>query len=315
MDGKYIDSARNEYVKALTDGNSSHIEYIKLKNKYQPLFNDLTVHPEEEILHTTINESISDVFYDLKGLDNEIIATANEINNLMILTKSRLSDIQTILSDEKERLSDINLLCNKYTDFVKVLPITEDLIEVGILDNNIIHAQVSFEKQINYKIASINGNGYEGNEYVYDNINKIFTKTVNDTSKQSNIYDNRVLSYYEYSRITTNDIISGLPSFVNIDVYEAQCTLTLISDYDINEIILDTDKDVIVSAIYISQDGINFTATLFNNIAINNKDKQYEFSSYINGSGILNIKPAKYIKITLQSNSRTLDTIAHYKNI
>ena len=94
------------------DRSSSNLERI---------FTPIYIHQEEEPNVQELNSNISNISLDIENVDNEIIKSSERIKNLLESTKLKLSNIKSYLSAEKERQEDMNILCNRYTEFASVL--------------------------------------------------------------------------------------------------------------------------------------------------------------------------------------------------
>ena len=91
-----------------------------LETDYTPTYEQLYIHPEEGETFE-INNKLTDIKYDLKNLNNMIQTSADNLNTLLTSTVNRIEAINKKIISEKERLQDIKILCNKYTDFDKVV--------------------------------------------------------------------------------------------------------------------------------------------------------------------------------------------------
>lgn len=304
MDSRLITEIRNEYIKnnkiASTD-----------KDVYTPVLSAIEVHPESMADETIINDQINAICCDIESLDKEIIEISGATNALIINIKERINKIYKKLEKEKERLQDINLICNKYTDFAKVINLDESWFTGDYSHENGIFTVPTKEIKARLKIIAVKGNGYEGNKNVYNITEESFVSDIVDTSNRDHILDGDVLTKYEYSRITMPNAVSGMPSFVNFDAIEAKCTIEMEASQPINKIAINSDAEsLIVSALQTSDDGITFKQVAFE-VDIVKKSNQYLISNYINGSGIVAFQPAKYVRLTLQSNGYTNDTVAY----
>ena len=281
------------------------------KKDYSPDTEELWIHPEEcETLR--LNDFLVSACNDAAHIDTKLKEIGDSVNNLLASTTQRLDDIKDKILYEKERLQDIIILCNKYTDFESVVRLTKnDFTGNFSYDNNAFYSEVSGVLYNNYNIISVLGNGYEGNANVYDDISKEYVSNTLDTSKQSAIKDNSLSTYWEYSRITASENEKYIFSGVNFDAEEARCTLTLHFEDKTNQIVIKSDNsDLIVSDIKISNDDITYKSIEFEPVAINSSEDQYNNYSYIYSSGVIAFEPSTYVKVTLESSGYTYETIA-----
>ena len=100
-----------------------------LETDYTPTYEQLYIHPEEGETFE-INNKLTDIKYDLKNLNNMMQTSADNLNTLLTSTVNRIEAINKKIISEKERLQDIKILCNKYTDFDKVVLVNPDNIDL-----------------------------------------------------------------------------------------------------------------------------------------------------------------------------------------
>ena len=288
----------------------------KFKHKFYPETELLWIHPEEGD-NFKLNNFISTVKDDIQSIDKNSKKLANDINTLLTTTDTRLKDIKQKLIFEKERLQDITILCNKYTDFENTINLSKtDFDGDFTFSDNAFSCKVNNIRELKYNVRSILGNGYKGNKYVYDIYENKYLNESLDTSKISAIKDSSISTYWEYSRLTANDSEKYICPEINFDAEEAKCTLDLELEAPGNEIGLYSEDDtIIVSEIYTSNDGVNYTNTGFEPKAINSKEDQYKDAEYVYSSGKLAIKPSKYIKIGLESRGHNGDDIAFERKV
>ena len=67
----------------------------------------------------------NDIEIDLKSINGQLLETINNFKKLMQSTKAKFDNINTILNTEKERMRDLSILCNKYSNFAKVIQLTD----------------------------------------------------------------------------------------------------------------------------------------------------------------------------------------------
>lgn len=279
----------------------------------QSQFNPVLIHPEEEPNTNEINTCLFQIKDDLKTLDSNIATAAEKIKGLLEFTRIKLSEIKTDLNQEKERQEDINILCNKYTDFSTVFTLNKEDYS-GNLNHvdGIITAQEKSLDKISYSIKNIDGNGYEGNKYVY--LNDSFVNDILDTSNRGAISDNNIATYYEYSRVTINNDIEEAPLLFNKDSGDSECSIELESKDEINKLVIQSDrKDLILQKVFTSTDGQTYSLDREYNILLNDRHERYNNQGYIYGSGIIAFEPTKYIKLLFKSNGYTDDSIAFIK--
>ena len=283
------------------DGQSSNITNI---------FNPIYVHQEEEPNIEELNANTSNIVLDIQQIDNEIITASEKIKNLLDSTKLRLSNIKSYLSAEKERQEDMNILCNRYTEFASVLTLKEENFDGTLTFNNgILSAKIKSTENVKLTVVDVNGNGYEGNKYVY--ANNAFLEDTLRTNLRPSMVNSDLSTYYEYSRITVNNTIDGAPIVFNKDSTEAECSIELKAEKTINKLLINSDRDdIILSKVFTSQDGLTYKLDKEYNIAMNERYERYNNQEYVYGSGVIAFEPCSYVKLFFRSNGYTSDTLA-----
>lgn len=291
-------------------------EYQKiLLGEYKQNYEGLFFHPESGG-DDKLNYALYDIYKDLITVDDHLINTGNAINDLMNNTIARLEEVKKDIMLEKERYQDIQMLCNKYTDFDNVKTLNDITFEGSYTyENEAIYGPIKRNSKVDINILHIDGNGYEGNKYVYNNFE--YQEDTYDTSVRRNIFDNKINTYYEYSRITIQNDLEETNTFFNKDNTKARCTMSFAAKEAVNYIEISTeDSGISISNIQYSLDGIKyFDLKLKSKISINNKLDSYDNYGYIYGSGIISIPLSKYFKITFETDRDTEDTIAYEKSI
>ena len=316
MDTNYINESKENYAELLiANGNTKRANEVMKQDAYTPVFKIRESHPQAEPEVKDYNEMVMEAYVDLSALITGIRDCAQDYKDLMISTKNRLEAIKLSLLEEKEKQDDINILCNKFTDFNNVITFsTEDISGNYTFDQGIISAAVESNPMIDYTITSIDGNGYEGNDYVYKN-NEFLNKVIN-TSNRDFIKDNSELTVYEYSRITANNSETDFNSDINLASIEAKCTITIASKSAFNKLCIKlSSKDTILYDLLTSIDGIKYTSVIDKPITIFSDYEKYnnKTSEYIYNSGIVCFPTTQFLKIVLQSNAITDDEIAFEK--
>ena len=165
-----------------------------LKSSYEPYYIGFAMHPEEG-RESKINEELMKIQKDLTQIDNALITAGNQVYSLMTNTILRLNNIYANIILEKERYQDMQMLCNKYTDYDKIRALDNtDFQGSFVYEDECFAPERSSSKSINLHVVDIFGNGYEGNKYVYKDYK--YSNTVLDTSVRSNITDDKITIYY-----------------------------------------------------------------------------------------------------------------------
>lgn len=278
---------------------------------YNQIYQGLFLHPEAG-RDSHLNESLNDIKDDLDYLNDTLKNTGNAVNDLLSNTTFRLNEIKNVILLEKERLQDVQMLCNKYMDFDNVKTLSNIKLSGDFsIENETYYAKVKRQQQKRASIIDVFGNGYEGNEFVYNNYE--YQKDVFDTSIRDNMVDNKISTYYEYSRIIVQDFADVTNSYFNKDSEYARCTISFAADDLINYIDINTeDLGISIVNIQTSLDGIKYTSmNMKGKIIINNKLESYNNYGYIYGSGIIEVPLCQYFKITFETNRHKNDVIAY----
>lgn len=314
MINNYNKSQRESYAKKLaSEGNIDKAKEVIMTDYYTPIFKSIELHPEIEVSNEDFNDIFKDAGADLNILNNTISNSVSSFKDLLDTTRIKLDNIKSILKTEKERLEDVNILCNKYSDFSNVICITDNNTSGSLLfEDNAFSLNRNNYKTVKFSIENITGNGYEGNKYVYKN--NSFLSQTRDTSNRFYINDASNLTYYEYSRIIASNSEKDVFPLVNFDSITARCSILLKADDLINtlDISMDTD-DVILESLSTSLDGQTFSQSNLKNIAINDKNSRHNSESYIYGCGKLSFRDCYYVKLILKSTKYTNEQIAFVK--
>lgn len=282
---------------------------------FTQLYSGLFFHPEAGG-DIKLNESLNDIYSDTIKIDDILINAGTDINNLMNNTIERLEEVKKCIISEKERYQDVQMLCNKYTDFDNIKTLDNIVFQGShTYEKDTISAPVKKITKVDLTILDINGNGYEGNDYVYNDYE--YQKNTYDTSLRENILDNKINTYYEYSRLTIPNDVTGTNSYFNKDNTKARCTISFAASDVINYINIDTeDLGLNITSIRHSMDGIKYyDAVLPKKISINNKLDSYSNYGYVYGTGIISLPLCKYFKITFETDRNKDDVIAYEKTI
>ncbi len=316
MESSYLSQSKDDYAKLLmANGCIERSVEVANLDLYDPIFKERPIHNQAEPIAKDYNEMIKEAYSDINTLTICYRDAGSKFTDLMISTRARLDAIKKKLLIEKGKLEDTNILCNRYPDFNKVISIDNtNLTGTYSYEDNIISCPVVDYSNVSYSVEDITGNGYEGNNYVYKN-NKFVAESLY-TGNRKFITDDSIITSYDYSRITSSNLEKDVFPLVNFDSKEAIVTLTLKSSASFNKIkLFISSKDTYLTAINISDDGIEYRSVLQNPIELNNESLKYDSTQYIAGSGLLCFPSTHYVKITLASNGVTDDLIAFKKTI
>lgn len=284
-----------------------------LLSDYIPKYEQLYIHPEEGE-DFRINTALKDIKSDIDKIDNLLINKGNAVSTLLSDTINRLDLVKSKILTEKERIQDIKMLCNKYTDFDKVITINNKNSSGQYSYNNdtFLSYIKSYRKNSLY-INDVVGNGSEGNQYVF--LNNSYVQNSINTSSRKALSDDSINTYWEYQRITASTTEQYLIHDFYTDSEEAKCTITMSSSTKMNEIQIMTPIDSTkVIGLQYSNDGVNYTAATIPTITFDKLDS-YDNTGYIYGSNLISVPNCYFVKLTLQSNSSNNDVIAYERTM
>lgn len=282
-----------------------------LSTNYTPQYEQLYIHPEEGE-DFRINKSFNQIDSDMKFIDKFLISKSTDLFNLVVSISERLDNIDLDIKSEQERLQDIKMLCNKYTDFDNVIPINSSTSLTGeySISNNTFYSAIDKQEVAKLQVLEVAGNGLEGNKYVYKDF--AYVQDSMDTSDRNFMIDNSLTSYYEYERITASASEEYLLNDFNTDSTDAKCTVSFYSEKEINLITITSDDNTLsVIGIQYSYDGIDYFPLEIPNIKINDKLACYDNFDYVCGDNKVLIPRCNFVKITFQSSGTTDDILAY----
>lgn len=306
--GRYISDIKNSYLENLAVyHNIDRISEIVNQDLYSPIYRVVHVHEDEAPKTREHNTMLSEIVMDLNAINAELSEAAYLYYSVIDYYKRGFDSIKETLQKEYEIQSDLNILCNVYTEFDNVISIDPEELALDntyVTNNSIIHLPVADSENIKLTVSVVSGNGYAGNGHVYDTAAEKFISETIDSSKQEYIVSEDNAQYFEYSRLVTNDITNtGICADVNNDSNAARCTVYLSAEKEFNILQINSDQKYLrIVDLYTSNDGLSYTVLSdFHNFDFNNTDNKYTINNYILNSGIINIPDSKYVKITFES--------------
>ena len=193
-----ISAIKNAYANKIRNEQKEKAEKIIASSINTPVFSPQYLHGEDQIPVYDVNDFLTDITIDLEAIDQEIASSASRYESLLNNVNQRLSAIDEILSAEEERIMDLNAICGNYANFNRIISYTGKDVEgsVSTVNGKIFTAQATQIDSINFEIANVEGNGYEGNEYVLNKDNS-FLKETSPTSNRDMMIDGKALTAYE----------------------------------------------------------------------------------------------------------------------
>ena len=309
------ESIKNSYLNILSEEEQYNdiLKELVSKKISEPILTIKYLNPEDAPDYNNEQRELSEIILDLNVVNNSAIEIKNKAAELIEMLNNQSETILNSIQKENEHITDINMLCGINSEYNMAIPVYVD--SFGNLDNfsaindKTIGAKKNSDTAVNYSVINIAGNGYNGNDYVYNN--GVFEKDDLNYSDQNYIKDDNDVTAYEYSRLITNNKNEVIDGLINYDNKEVECVLTLFSETQFCRCQLNIDdENVIIKNIEVSSDGLKFESCLSEPLKINNKEEVYNNLNYVYGSGILCFPYSNYIKITITNNSLENDTIA-----
>ena len=93
----------------------------------------------------------------MNNIDNILIESGRSVDALLENTINRLSEIKKCIITEKERYQDIQMLCNKYTDFDNVKIVQID--SMSEMFEQILRVKKNDVKEVVAALFTFNKNG------------------------------------------------------------------------------------------------------------------------------------------------------------
>lgn len=326
---RYIDYAKRRYIeKLIANGDLVSAQKKSKLALYEPLLEQRFMHPEDEPSLKNYNENLVETMNDIAILSMELQSSSLDYERLAANIISRLEEVKSKLEIQRDLQQDISMLCNAYSCFKNVVPLT-DHVESGNASyiNEMFCAKRKSTTAIKPTITNIEGNGYEGNAYVLDG--ESFLKEKKDTSNRNHLIDDSKLTVYEYSRLLTDQPLEktnadrttiptdSLPA-VNYDNVPAKCMITLKTNLPCNKVTILSEQTagIMISGIYLSNDNIAYKNVLSEPVLLSKVQNDYINNNYIDKSGMFCFGNAKYITLSLESTSiNNNDSIGYIKSV
>ena len=310
-----ISAIKNAYANKIRNEQKEKAEKIIASSINTPVFSPQYLHGEDQIPVSDVNDFLTDITIDLEAIDQEIASSASRYESLLNNINQRLSAIDEVLSAEEERIMDLNAICGNYANFNRIISYTGKDVEgsVSTVNGKIFTAQATQIDSINFEIANVEGNGYEGNKYVLNKDNS-FLKETSPTSNRDMMIDGNELTSYEYSRLSITDRKNGsLPDDFNSDNEDVKCAITLKSDAPFSMLNLNCTGKITIEDVCYSDDELIYTSALSKPMVLNDPSTKYNDMSVFDGTNIVCFPSTCNIKMILSSSEITGDSIGYEK--
>lgn len=311
-----ISSIKNAYAEEIINTDKEKAERIVKSDITAPIFNNVYVHGEDQVPVSDVNGFLTDITMDIESLEQELASASSRYSALLSSVKTRLNAIDDILTAEEERIMDMNAICGNYDEFVRVISYGTGDVKgtASAVNKKIFCAQASGISDITFDITNVDGNGYEGNDYVTLNGETLLIDTI-DTSDRENMIDGDSTTSYEYSRINASGIKdSAEPDDIVHDSEDVKCVISLKSDTAFSMLSFDcTGKTTVENVYYSDDDGYNYNSTMVKPMKLNDVEAKYNDTSFFEGTNIVCFPSTKYLKLSLSSSEITDDSICFEK--
>ena len=317
MDYLGIQAIKNAYVDKIKDTDKNKAEKIIKDSITTPVFINTSVHGEDQISVSDVNSFLTDITVDIEGLEQELSSAADNYKILLSSIKTRLSFVDDILTAEEERIMDMNTICGNYDEFTKVVSYTPQDVNgtAGVINKKIFCAKTENLSNISLTISNVDGNVYEGNNYVTLDNGTSLLKDSLQTSNRDNMIDGKETTYYEYSRINASGPKdSSEPVDIVHDSEDVQCTISLEANAQFSMLSLNcTGKLSVNNVHYALDDGYNYQPAMVKPMKLNDSEIKYNDTSMFAGTNVICFPATKYVKLSLSSSEITDDDICYEK--
>lgn len=265
------ESLKKSYAQVLIENNRAERGIqIQKKERSEPIFEGLALHPENEPIKESINSGLTEISIDLAGLNKEFVHLGEQYSSLLNNATERLKLIDDKIKKEEDRIRDLNAICGNYRQFDSILELNSTNCSGSFsYEDGLFYGKISVNKKIKAKVLDVQGNGKEEGE-----------------KSRPNLVDNDVLTKWTY--VTKDE--------------NARCTITLSSEEPFNAVKIQTSDDIIVEEVETSNDdGITYLSNMSEEIHINNREHRYNHPNYVYESGIIAFPFTRFAKIRVRS--------------
>ena len=318
MDINSIRLIREKYLDFLaTDAEYNNImTSLSEKPESDPITNITDTEPESDLSFNTEQRHLSEILLDLHSINNAIKETKDNVVDIINSLDNSLAAIHSSIKQQIDQVNDINMLCGQESIYNMIVPIyVSDFGDTSaeMLDTKTIGASLINSSNVNYDIINVSGNGYSGNNFVYEDGE--FVADFDDRSKIEYIADQNSITIYEYSRLCANKKQYVSSQYINYDNEPVECTVTLSAAKEVCKAkIYSSDESLCITKLETSSDGVRYINRLKEPLYINDVSQIYNNSYYIYGSNILCFPYSKFVRITFSNKEATNEDIRIVKD-
>ena len=217
----------------------------------EPIFSGFDFHADEEPDKDGLARAIEMIGVDALTLDTECQGQADDYATLITNTTARLKDLRSRISAAGQKANDINVLCGNYPEFTNIISIEEMTESSGAYGGNSMDGTFSAaydytSELVNYTVANVTGNGYEGNQYAV--LGGKFLNDTNPASDRKLMTDSILETAYEYSRILSKNTSSDY-AIAQKDGQQAACTIEAVGAKPFNLVKIYSDSPIMLNDI------------------------------------------------------------------
>ena len=210
------------------------LEDMKRKNEDSPISCFRAIHPEDVPDYNNEERELQEILLDLAALDSGTIEIKDYIDSVFNRVDSSIELVAKAVKNEDERIRDINMICGQSSEFNMVIPIyitnfTETEQSFEALNDKTMGAVLLSNKEVAYKITSLNGNGLPRDTFSYTILKLVDGKYLADDDYKdiTAIADESDITGYDYKRYLTNKRAEAIDGIINYDNKEVECVITL----------------------------------------------------------------------------------------
>lgn len=324
MELKSIAKIKKQYMDVLASEPEylDILEDMKRKNEDSPISCFRAIHPEDVPDYNNEERELQEILLDLAALDNGTIEIKDYIDSVFNRVDNSIDLVAKAVKNEDERIRDLNMICGQSSEFNMVIPIyttsfTDNEKSFEALDDKTMGAVLLSNKEVAYKITSLNGNGLPRDTFSYTILKLVDGKYQADDDYKdiTSIADESDITGYDYKRYLTNKRAEAIDGIINYDNKEVECVITLAGELPCCKLSLISEtKDLEIRNLETSDDGINWLPRLSKPIKINCLENSYVDNSYIYGTGTLCFPYSSYIRLTVSSDLIMDEAIAVENN-
>lgn len=300
-----LEKTKQYYINMLVYNNDFEEAKKKIAlSEKEPLFDRRFIHAEEDPCVKDYNTMLLESSLDLTALEHELMNGASELKVLADTIALRFKAIEMKLNEEKMIRDHMKLLCNAFENFQDIVHVDRYMEKqtCSYIDG-LYYAGTLKNESIPYDIVEITGNGMAGNAFILDEKNN-FIEQIRRSDFSQAFKDDDKLTYYDYQRLTVKQEDSYTTPEMHYDTIPARCDILLKAKDTIENCTISANT-CLLTGMFFSNDGINFTNALSENYILNQSNNLIK-------SDFLSLPSAEYVKLSFESIGDSLEKIGFY---